>query len=109
MSGQRWAIWGLSWDHVGFFGAKKQIPTEIFWFLLFFGAIWGQCWGQKRGFILNPFLLSIKLFLHSSFWRFQNQPQLKTFRLRFVLGLFWGYVGPMLGNLGSKLGLCWVI
>jgi hypothetical protein len=51
MSGQRWAIWGLSWDHVGSFGAKKQIPTEIFWCLVIFWGYLGPMLGTKKGFI----------------------------------------------------------
>jgi hypothetical protein len=51
MSGQRWAIWGLSGDHVGSFGAKKQIPTEIFWCLVIFWGYLGPMLGTKKGFI----------------------------------------------------------
>ena len=67
MSGQRWAIWGLSWDHVGSFGAKKQIPTEIFWCLVIFLGLFGANVGDKKGVYLKPLFVINKIVFAQQF------------------------------------------
>ena len=77
-----WAIWNLSWDHVGSFLGSKRSPKENFSTeVRFGGSISGRGkTSNKKGVVLRVFS-----------------------------GHFEGYVGPMLGNLGSKLGQCFGI
>ena len=77
-----WAIWNLSWDHVGSFLGSKRSPKENFSTeVRFGGSISGRgITSNKKGVVLRVFS-----------------------------GHFEGYVGPMLGNLGSKLGQCFGI